>query len=414
MSCQSLVLDDVDETLAFVGARPWWLWGLEHGVNEKGVAVGNHTIFTRDPVAETGLLGMDLVRLALERGHTAAGAVEVLLSLVERHGQGGSGYFDTWWPYHNSFLVADAKEVFLLEASASRWALRRTGDGALSASNHVTIGTDWDRVGHDTIEHAIALDWWPDPTGVRFDFAAAYRSTDVVPPVVSSGRYAATCRALAAGPLDVASTMRAMRDHYDGGEVHVPGAMPDDERYFSVCMHADPVGTTTASMVVELGPQPSRPVLAWVAMGSPCACPYLPVVVGAPLPAEMEQGGQDPASGGAWHRFHALLAEVEKDFPVRGRYVRDFWRDFEAGLFPRVEAAVAAVEAMLPRIRQHVQIPVGVGFGIRDASTAQAVGRVADAVVIGSRIIQLLETAPPGQEAPAVATFLTQIRQTLG
>ena len=73
-----------------------------------------------------------------------------------------------------------------------------------------------------------------------------------------------------------------------------------------------------------------------------------------------------------------------------------------------------AVEAMLPRIRKHVQIPVGVGFGIRDATTAQAVGRVADAVVIGSRIIQLLETAPPGQEAPAVATFLTQIRQTLG
>ena len=72
-----------------------------------------------------------------------------------------------------------------------------------------------------------------------------------------------------------------------------------------------------------------------------------------------------------------------------------------------------AVEAMLPRIRQHVHIPVGVGFGIRDAATAQAVGRVADAVVIGSRIIQLLETAPVGQAVSNVQAFLRGIRQAL-
>ncbi len=72
-----------------------------------------------------------------------------------------------------------------------------------------------------------------------------------------------------------------------------------------------------------------------------------------------------------------------------------------------------AVEAMLPRIRQHVHIPVGVGFGIRDAATACAVGRVADAVVIGSRIIQLLEAAPPGGAVAAARDFLTEIRQAL-
>ena len=72
-----------------------------------------------------------------------------------------------------------------------------------------------------------------------------------------------------------------------------------------------------------------------------------------------------------------------------------------------------AVEAMLPRIRQHVKIPVGVGFGIRDAATARTVGRVADAVVIGSRIIQLLESAPQGQEAAVVADFLAGIKKVL-
>jgi len=72
-----------------------------------------------------------------------------------------------------------------------------------------------------------------------------------------------------------------------------------------------------------------------------------------------------------------------------------------------------AVEAMLPRIRQHVKIPVGVGFGIRDAATAQTVGRVADAVVIGSRIIQILEDAPAGQEGAKVGQFLADIKKVL-
>ncbi len=73
----------------------------------------------------------------------------------------------------------------------------------------------------------------------------------------------------------------------------------------------------------------------------------------------------------------------------------------------------AAVEAMLPRIRQHVHIPVGVGFGIRDAASAQAVGRVADAVVIGSKIIQLIEDQPHEKVTAVAIDFLRGIRRAL-
>jgi len=71
------------------------------------------------------------------------------------------------------------------------------------------------------------------------------------------------------------------------------------------------------------------------------------------------------------------------------------------------------VEAMLPRIRQHVHIPVGVGFGIRDAATAKTIGQVADAVVIGSKLIQLVEAAPKGQAAEQARSFMAEIRQAL-
>lgn len=72
-----------------------------------------------------------------------------------------------------------------------------------------------------------------------------------------------------------------------------------------------------------------------------------------------------------------------------------------------------AVEQMLPRIRQHVTIPVGVGFGIRDAATAQAIGKVADAVVIGSRIIQLIEEQEHAKVVPITIDFLRGIRKAL-
>ncbi|WP_398500859.1 tryptophan synthase subunit alpha [Variovorax sp.] len=72
-----------------------------------------------------------------------------------------------------------------------------------------------------------------------------------------------------------------------------------------------------------------------------------------------------------------------------------------------------AVGRMLPRIRQHVGIPVGVGFGIRDAGTAQAVGSAADAVVIGTKIIQLIDGQPREKVVPAVHEFLAGIREAL-
>ena len=72
-----------------------------------------------------------------------------------------------------------------------------------------------------------------------------------------------------------------------------------------------------------------------------------------------------------------------------------------------------AVQAMLPRIRQHINTPVGVGFGIRDAATARTIAKVADAVVIGSRIIQLIEDQPRDQVAGVAASFLREIRTAM-
>src|SRR5436190_14071887 len=79
---QYLEIPQVGETWELIGSRPYWLWGYEIGVNEWGVAIGNEAVMSKAPHAEpAGLLGMDLIRLGLERGRTAAEAVQVIGSL---------------------------------------------------------------------------------------------------------------------------------------------------------------------------------------------------------------------------------------------------------------------------------------------------------------------------------------------
>ena len=73
----------------------------------------------------------------------------------------------------------------------------------------------------------------------------------------------------------------------------------------------------------------------------------------------------------------------------------------------------AAVAAMVPRIKRHVKLPVGVGFGIRDAKTAQAVAAVSDAVVIGTALVQLLETQTRENVTAAAGEFIAGIRVAL-
>ena len=144
--CQYIEIPQVEETFAVILSRPAWLWGAEMGANEHGVCAGNEAVCSRligecDDGVER-LLGMDIVRLVLERAATARAAVDVAASLLEQHGQGGGcAEGDSGWCYENGFLFADPSEAWVLEtAGVGLWAAERVPPGAArNISNGLSI-----------------------------------------------------------------------------------------------------------------------------------------------------------------------------------------------------------------------------------------------------------------------------------
>ncbi len=216
-------------TFRFLGSRPAWMWGVEHGVNEAGVAVGNATIYTTlDPRSvPPALTGMDLVRLALERAVTAIDAVVVVTDLLERHGQGGSGHEAVDRPYWSSFLVADPRSAFVVETSGRDYAVERV-ERTRATSNRTTIPSFDQRHRHPRQP----VDKLVDP------------------------RLAASNDVLTREPVSFDALAAHLRCHAGG-----------DDGY-TICMHVPGVEATTASIIAELRSDGSPRV--WTAQGSPC------------------------------------------------------------------------------------------------------------------------------------------------
>jgi secernin len=298
---QYLEIEDTG-AYALLGSRPDWLWGLEHGVNEHGVAIGNEKVWTRDDPfkAEPALIGMDLVRLGLERGRTADEALDVMTQLLEKHGQGGVADAHANEPYFSSFLIADARSAWVLETSGSTWvAAPVNGTGAIS--NRLTIRTEWTREG---------ADWesWRHPSA----------------PTGHADRRLAASRACLAGGADTLTPpdMAAhLRDH-GNGPWGAPGSEVGDVSPLPTGFTPDGTGVTVCMHV-------RAPLLVWVTPGSPCVSVYVPVFPPFAVPAALSR----PET---WTRFAALRDRVERDAGALAE-VREVFAPLETELWAEAD-----------------------------------------------------------------------------
>ncbi|XP_030627793.1 secernin-2 isoform X2 [Chanos chanos] len=143
------------------------------GANEHGVCIGNEAVWTREPVSPgEALLGMDLVRLGLERGDSAWTALNVITELLQQHGQGGACREDPEpFSYHNTFLLVDRREAWVLETAGKLWAAQKITEGVKNISNQLTIGADISAEHPELRSVAQARGWWSGEG--EFSFTAA-------------------------------------------------------------------------------------------------------------------------------------------------------------------------------------------------------------------------------------------------
>jgi secernin len=317
---------------AILGSRPAWLWGLEHGVNEHRVAIGNERLWTTTDLtgAPRGLIGMDLVRLGLERARTASDAVDVMTALLEAHGQGGPAESPDGEPYPSSFLVADPGEAWVLETSGRSWAAKQVDRGGGAAiSNRVTLHDDWTRASSD-VAPGTSLQTWQDE---QWSAVGDIRLTCTLPAIAGT--------AAMAGPGDAVAVMRHHgqrpwgRPGDDPGDVSTlpPADIGPNGEGITVCMHIRDYQATAASMVCDLPADSAAPLRAWVALGSPCASVYVPVFPMDGVPEALAQ----PRT---WERFLALRQHAEGE-PDGLAQIRRILAPVEADLWERADEAAA-------------------------------------------------------------------------
>ena len=295
-ACTWITIPEVERTHAVVLARPYWMWGAEMGANEHGVVVGNEAVFTREPLAETGLLGMDLVRLALERAASAEEAVEVIGDLLARHGQGGRcGYDDAGFTYHNSFLVADHAAAYVVETAGRERAVERVATPVRSISNGLTISAFRQR-------HADRLRGGVARCAIR-------RSR-----VESLARHARA-------PADLAAVLR---DHGPGRDM--PRYHPLNGAMDAPCMHAGGLVASSQTVGSWISRLTREGAQHWAtATSAPCLSAFKPVDLATPIDLGAPTGIDDGES--AWWRFERLHRRIvgDPDRTREHRALRDAW-----------------------------------------------------------------------------------------
>jgi len=249
LQCTYIEIEQSSCTNAVVLSKPNWMWGAEMGANEHGVCIGNEAVSTKlesDEDLKEKLLGMDLVRLGLERGNTAKEALIVITSLLEQHGQGGPcSNTMKELTYHNSFIICDSQEAYILETAKDLWAAEKITEGYRNISNCLSIGTNIDMMSNGLKSKVQELGLWDGQGDFHFANIFSGQSTDGCQRFVNGSQLLATSTA-SGNNFNAQSMFHILRDENSG-----------------ICMR-DGAFISTSSMVSVLNPLGSkRPNVHW-------------------------------------------------------------------------------------------------------------------------------------------------------
>lgn len=153
LKCTYIDIEQAEETYGVLLFKPSWIWGAEMGVNEYGLVIGNEAVFTKEKQGPPALLGMDILRLCLERCRTAKEAVDYIVHLIENYGQGGKCGYTQNLKYDNSYIIADYSSAYVVETAGKNWAVERVKD-IRSISNSLSIEGEIESCSYEALRNA--------------------------------------------------------------------------------------------------------------------------------------------------------------------------------------------------------------------------------------------------------------------
>jgi len=312
LRCTYIEIPQVQHTNAVLLSRPFWMWGAEMGINQHGVVIGNEAVFSKVPAnKEPALLGMDLLRLGLERAQTTTQAVDVIVELLEEYGQGGNCVQDGHLYYHNSFLIADPVESWVLETVDRHWFARQVNP-VYTISNLLSLENRWDRSSNGLedfmLDRGLIRD--KDQINLAADFS------DLIFTTFADGKSRCS-RSLElmlrdTGNISVQTMAAILRDHGENPDPR-PGLAGAD-----ICMHASlgPIrgSQTTGSMIASL--EEGKPAVFVTGTAAPCTGIFKPVWVDAPPDLGNLPTGKFDSETIFW-AHEKLHREVLKNYPAR-------------------------------------------------------------------------------------------------
>ena len=295
-------------TYRHVGSKPYWCAGYEHGYNEHQVVIGNEALPSLLlEASEPKLVGMEVLRLGLERSKSGEEAVDVITGLVSEFGQGKFSNSAGVRTYDNIFLIADPTSAYVVECVGHDWAVKKV-ENVTSISNISQIGEDADRMSPGVKSQATKLGLFEMEFGDKFAFSSVFADSEN-----SLSGLARQCRSDAmlgrdAGQLDVRSMIEVLTDHSDGEN-------PDEDRVvdvagnLSICLHrtvGESTGASTASLVADLCATDERLPIYWTGLYSPCMTVFLPNFIESELPGVLGIGSELESADSAWWDFYRL------------------------------------------------------------------------------------------------------------
>jgi len=360
VKCTYLEIPQAPVTYAHIGSRIWWTFGYEHGMNEHGVAIGNEAVWSREPAEpKPGLLGMDLIRLGLERGRSAYEAMHVMIDLLQRHGQGGEAEMAGEWGdarNENSFIIADTTEAWVLETAGRYWVAKRLTSGVYSISNVYSIENEWDEAHPDLVQHAIDAGWTRTRAGFNFarDYGDYWRSGSNDPGLMQVRRNATLrCLQVDRGSVTPSSMMRICRHHHEGTMLD-PHWGAADSFWPMPCMHDSTRAPfhTAASMVAHLrGSFPAQLRQVYFAsFSNPCVNVFQPFYLhGATVPTSYGVGTSKYSADSPWWAANRVKLMCHLNFLALQPRVREVFDRIEAWIGQQQRIAESEVLALLRR-----------------------------------------------------------------